>query len=74
MTSDDPGSYDQTIYFKGAAFLETLRTEMGSEAFFAGLRDLFESNRNGTITTREFVETMTDHGAPTTTIRAFLSL
>ncbi|HEX6867165.1 MAG TPA: M1 family aminopeptidase [Candidatus Limnocylindrales bacterium] len=73
LTSDDPGSYDQTVYFKGAAFLETLRAEMGSEAFFAGLRDLFEANRNGTITTREFIRTMTDHGAATTTMRAFLS-
>ncbi len=35
LTSSDPGSYNQTVYFKGAAFLARLRNRMGSTAFFA---------------------------------------
>jgi hypothetical protein len=62
-TSDDPGSYTQTIYYKSAAFLNGLRSRMGSTAFFAGLRDLFNANRNGTMTTREFYDAMAGRGA-----------
>ena len=64
MTSDDPDSYDQTIYFKASQFLDQLRRRMGTTAFFAGLRDLFALNRNGIVTSREFYDTMARHGAP----------
>jgi hypothetical protein len=74
QTSGDADSYDQTVYFKGAAFLETLHAEMGSDAFFAGMRALFAANRNGVITTAKFVETMAAHGASRTTMATFLSL
>jgi hypothetical protein len=47
---------------------------MGDEAFFAGLRDLFEANRNGMLTSHEFFDTMTAHGASTSTMDEFLSL
>jgi hypothetical protein len=73
-TSSDPDSYDQTIYFKGAAFLNGLRTRMGTSRFFEGMRDLFAANRNGIITTREFYDTMARHGAPRTYMNGFLRL
>jgi hypothetical protein len=74
ITSTDPGSYNQTIYFKSAAFLNGLRSRMGNTAFFAGLRDLFGANRNGMLTTRKFFDTMARHGASTTYMRQFIAL
>ena len=74
LTSTDPGSYTQTIYFKSAAFLNGLRSRMGNTAFFAGLRDLFGANRNGMLTTRRFFDTMARHGASTTYMRQFIAL
>ena len=73
-TSGDPGSYNQTIYHKSAAFLNGLRSRMGNAAFFAGLRDLFSANRNGTMTTREFYDAMARRGASTTYMRQFIAL
>jgi len=72
MTSDDPDSYDLTIYFKGATFLNVLRTRMSTTRFFEGLRDLFAANRNGIVTSREFYDTMARHGAPTGYMSTFL--
>ena len=74
VTSRDPGSYTQTIYFKSAAFLNGLRSRMGNTAFFAGLRDLFGANRNGMLTTRRFVDTMARYGASTTYMRQYIAL
>jgi hypothetical protein len=73
-TSGQANSYDQTIYFKSARFLEGLRVRMGSTAFLAGLRDLFAANRNGMMTTREFYDAMARRGASTTYMRQFISL
>ena len=58
MTSDDPDSYNQTIYFKSARFLDGLRARMGNGAFFDGLKDLFTANRNGMLTSRKFFNVM----------------
>ena len=74
ITSSDPGSYTQTIYFKSAAFLNGLRSRMGNTAFFAALRDLFAANRNGMMTTREFYDAMARRGASTTYMRQFIAL
>lgn len=74
LTSSQSGSYDQTIYFKSARFLDGLRARMGNAAFFAGLRDLFASNRNGTMTSREFYNAMARRGASTTYMRSFIAL
>ncbi len=74
QTSSQPNSYDQTIYFKSARFLEGLRVRMGSTAFLAGLRDLFTANRNGMMTTREFYDAMARRGASTTYMRQFIRL
>jgi hypothetical protein len=73
-TSTQPDSYDQTIYYKSANFLEGLRVRMGSTRFFGGLRDLFAANRNGVLTTRKFVDTMTRYGASGTYLRQFIAL
>ncbi len=66
--------YVQTVYYKSSAFLNGLRTRMGNTNFFNGLRRLFESNRNGVMTTREFYDTMAAFGAPTTYMRSFIRL
>lgn len=71
-TTWDPHSYDQTVYFKGAVFLNGLRSRMGTTAFFAGLRDLFAANRGGVVTTPEFVATMLRYGAPQAYLDQFL--
>jgi hypothetical protein len=74
LTSDQPGSYDQTVYFKASKFLSGLRSRMGTMAFFAAMRDLFEANRNGVMTTNEFAKAMRGHGAPSSYLDAFLRL
>ncbi|HEX6868141.1 MAG TPA: hypothetical protein VF119_05015, partial [Candidatus Limnocylindrales bacterium] len=74
LTSDDPDSYDQTIYFKAARFLEGLRVRMGDSRFFAALRALVKANRNGTMTTAEFVTTMRAYGASTSYLGSFIDL
>jgi hypothetical protein len=72
LTSADPDSYDQTVYFKAARFLAGLRSRMGTSAFIGGMRQLFAENRNGTLTTAEFVEVMLERGAPPAYIDAFI--
>ena len=74
LTSSQPDSYDQTIYYKSAYFLDGLRIRMGGTRFFGGLRDLFAANRNGVVTTREFYDTMTRYGASGTYMRSFIAL
>lgn len=74
LTSDDPDSYDQTVYFKAARFLEGLRVRMGNDAFFGGLRALVKANRNGIMTSAEFVETMRAYGAPSSYLGSYLDL
>lgn len=72
LTSSDPNSYDQTVYFKAARFLNALRVQMGSTRFWAAMRVFFASNRNGVMTTREFYDTFASYGASTTYMRSFL--
>ena len=74
QTSGDPNSYDQTVYFKAARFVNSLRLQMGNTAFFAAMRDLFAANRNGVMTSREFYDTFARHGASTTYMRSFIAL
>ncbi len=74
LTSKDPHSYHQTVYFKAARFLDALRGRMGSTAFFAALRSLVEANRNGVMTTREFYDAMVDHGASPVYLQTYIDL
>ena len=73
-TTSDPGSYDQTIYYKSASFLNGLRIRMGSSRFFTAVASLFAANRNGVMTTREFYDTFARYGASTTYMRTFIRL
>lgn len=45
---------------------------MGSTAFFGAMRTLFAQNRNGVLTTGEFVATMRAYGAPAAYVDAFI--
>jgi hypothetical protein len=74
QTASDPGSYNQTVYYKSARFLDGLRVRMGNGPFLAALAELFEANRNGEMTTREFYDTFARHGAPTSYMGAFIRL
>jgi hypothetical protein len=74
LTSSDPNSYDQTVYFKAGRFLNALRVQMGSSAFWGAMRDLFLANRNGVMTTREFYDTFARYGASTTFMRSFIAM
>jgi hypothetical protein len=47
---------------------------MGTDAFFAALREFFAANRNGIMTTREFYDTMARFGAPTDYMGQFIRL
>lgn len=44
-------TYYQTVYGKGAFFLDTLRTRIGDRAFFAGLQTYYQRHRYGVATT-----------------------
>jgi hypothetical protein len=74
LTSTDPNSYDQTIYYKSARFLDGLRSRMGTTRFFDGLRALFKANRNMVMTSQEFSDTMARFGAPRTYMAQFIRL
>jgi hypothetical protein len=74
LTTNDPNSYDQTIYYKSARFLDGLRSRMGTTRFFDGLRALFAANRNMVMTSREFYDTMARFGAPKTYMAQFIRL
>jgi hypothetical protein len=74
LSSNDPNSYDQTVYYKSAKFLEGLRIRMGSTRFFDGLRALFAANRNMVMTSQEFVDTMAGYGASRTYMAQFVRL
>ena len=72
LTSGDPGSYDQTVYFKAAGFLNGLRIRMGNARFFDALSDLFVANRNRMLTTRRFYDHFVRYGASSTYMRSFI--
>ena len=74
QTSGDANSYDQTIYFKSAGFLNGLRTRMGNTKFFDALAALFAANRNGMLTTREFYDMFIRYGASSTYMRSYIRL
>ncbi|HMK09641.1 MAG TPA: M1 family metallopeptidase, partial [Anaerolineales bacterium] len=50
----DWGVYGGIVYAKGALFLDTLRHQIGDEAFFAFLSDFFQQERYGVATGKEF--------------------
>ena len=74
QTSDDPDSYDQTVYHKAAHFVAGLRSRMGTTAWLAAMREVVRANMNGVLTTSEFVDVMRAHGAPAGYIEDFVAL
>lgn len=52
------GYYTNIVYHKGALFLHTLRTQMGDEAFFAGLRTYYRQYQFGVASGEGFLQVM----------------
>ena len=46
--------FDRHLYEKGACVLNTLKTELGDRAFWAGVKHYLESHRHGTVHARHF--------------------
>jgi aminopeptidase N len=45
-------------YSKGALFLDALRTELGDDAFWAGLESFTQRHAGGTVASRDFQRAM----------------
>lgn len=52
--------FDRHIYEKGACVMNTLRTELGAEAFWKGARLYLERHRHKTVHSRHFQRAMED--------------
>ena len=48
--------YFHTVFYKGTEFLNAVRTRMGTQAFFAAMRDYIASHRHRVITTRGLLD------------------
>jgi len=53
---------NRIIYQKGGWTLHMLRRQMGTEAFWDGIRDYYQRYRNGSATTADFRQVMEAHG------------
>ncbi|HEY2982314.1 MAG TPA: M1 family metallopeptidase [Anaerolineales bacterium] len=53
--------YTNAVYFRGAHFLEELRTRIGDEAFFAFLQDYVSQERGHIATTADFFRILHTH-------------
>jgi aminopeptidase N len=47
--------FSGTVYDRGAATLQALRVKVGDRTFFRILREWYSHNRNGNVTTADFV-------------------
>ncbi|MEA4813250.1 MAG: M1 family metallopeptidase [Anaerolineaceae bacterium] len=54
-------SYRDAVYLRGAQFLRELRKTMGDEAFFAALKEYFDSNLYGIGSSKVFFEIFRKH-------------
>lgn len=52
------GGYDETIYRRGAEFIDRVRAKMGDRAFFRTLRGFIADHRYGVITTAELLDAL----------------
>ncbi len=52
--------FDRHLYEKGGLVIHTLRTVLGEEAFWAGVKLYVERHRGGTVHTRHFARAMED--------------
>ncbi len=55
------GDYLESIYDQGARYLDLLRTRLGTNAFNAFLRDLYQRSMFHLITTNDFFKVLSDH-------------
>jgi aminopeptidase N len=53
--------YTNSVYFRGAHFLEDLRGRIGDEAFFAFLQDYFQQERGKIATPEDFFRILRAH-------------
>lgn len=61
------GSYVQTIYLKGAYFIDQVRTKMGENAFWTSMDKLFADHKFGVITTADVAQNWIDNYPGTST-------
>jgi len=52
--------YYETVYIQGGNFLDDVRSEIGSDAFWAGIRTYLDANRWGLASTRALLDTLDD--------------
>jgi aminopeptidase N len=57
----DHGSYLNSVYDQGATFLNTLRSEMGADAFNSFLHDLYYRESFRLMTTQDFLAVLKEH-------------
>lgn len=60
VTSSSCGSYNQTIYYKGANFIQGVRERMGDTSFFDSVNHLLTTRKFGLITTSFVAKTWID--------------
>jgi aminopeptidase N len=53
--------YTNAAYFRGAHFIDELRTRIGDEAFFAFLQDYLSQNRGKIATSNDFFRILKEH-------------
>ncbi|MEV4621502.1 M1 family metallopeptidase [Asanoa sp. NPDC049573] len=54
--------FGSAVYDRGAMTLQALRVKIGDRAFFALLRDWYAKNRDGNVTTADFIRLAERHG------------
>jgi hypothetical protein len=54
-------TYTNAAYFRGAYFLDKLRTRIGDEAFFAFIQDYLVQGRGKIVTTNDFFRILKEH-------------
>lgn len=52
--------FDRHLYEKGAVVMRTLRTQLGADAFWAGVKLYLDRHRHGTVHTRHFQRALED--------------
>jgi hypothetical protein len=67
------GSYPQTVYNKGAVFLNGVRTRMGDTAFTNALRAIVAENRFGIVTTARVRETFLRYASKKAALQQYMN-
>jgi hypothetical protein len=69
------GGYYETIYLKGARFIDRIRVAVGTTLFFSALRDFIAAHRYGLVTSAELLDYLQARSATSLTpiFNAYLS-